>query len=293
MPPARILALTDLSRNSLAGLDLAERFAHRIRGRVVVGHVLAQAGSRREDGPVGRSLVWIQREDREHLLRLAARHIDPLRLAGVETLVDHSVRAGLRRLVERTRPDLVCMASHGRTGLHHLLLGSIAEHTIRTAGVPVMVTKGEPFPDAGDPLRVLVAVDLSDDPQLFTQRVAGILTPRDELILAHVVESRGRIPEHYGAEFALPEPDLPRLTQAVHARLGRVKLGPKGPRLLVVVASGRPGEALVAIERRQEVHLVAARTHGRRGFDHMMLGSVAEFLARKASCAVLIDPKPG
>jgi nucleotide-binding universal stress UspA family protein len=37
--------------------------------------------------------------------------------------------------------DLVIMSTHGRTGLSHLLLGSVAEQVIRTARCPVLVIR--------------------------------------------------------------------------------------------------------------------------------------------------------
>ncbi|HEY7501451.1 MAG TPA: universal stress protein [Vicinamibacterales bacterium] len=37
--------------------------------------------------------------------------------------------------------DLVVMATHGRTGLSHLLMGSVAERVIRTARCPVLVVR--------------------------------------------------------------------------------------------------------------------------------------------------------
>ena len=38
--------------------------------------------------------------------------------------------------------DLVVMSTHGRTGLSHLLLGSVAERLIRTARCPVLAIRG-------------------------------------------------------------------------------------------------------------------------------------------------------
>lgn len=35
--------------------------------------------------------------------------------------------------------DLIVLGTHGRTGLKHLLMGSIAEHVVRHSGIPVMV----------------------------------------------------------------------------------------------------------------------------------------------------------
>ena len=37
------------------------------------------------------------------------------------------------------RADLIVMGTHGRTGLTHLLIGSVAEYVIKHAGIPVMV----------------------------------------------------------------------------------------------------------------------------------------------------------
>jgi nucleotide-binding universal stress UspA family protein len=196
-------------------------------------------------------------------------------------------------LVERVRPDLVVMSTHGRTGLKHMLLGSIAEHTIRTAEVPVMVTKGEAFPGPGEPIRAMVGIDLVDDQHEMAHRAASVLGPEDDLILTHVVESIYYSPAAYGSDFALPQPDVPGLTEAARAKLDEIRFGEDGPRTSVEILTGRPGEALLNFEAHNAIHLTVARTHGRRGFDRMMLGSVSELLARRCKGAVLIYPKVG
>jgi nucleotide-binding universal stress UspA family protein len=46
------------------------------------------------------------------------------------------------KIVEYARTnqiDLIVMATHGRTGLAHLVLGSVAENVIRTAPCPVLI----------------------------------------------------------------------------------------------------------------------------------------------------------
>ena len=50
-------------------------------------------------------------------------------------------------IVEHARTgdaDLIVMGTHGRTGLSHLLLGSVAERTLRTAACPVLTIKLTP-----------------------------------------------------------------------------------------------------------------------------------------------------
>ena len=290
----RILALTDLSENSLAGLDLAERLSHRLHARIVVGYVhtrtdILESFSRgREDAL--RLAQWVREDDEEHLRAVCEKHIEPLRLQGVETVEMPNARTGVQELIERSKPDLVCMATRGRSGVAHLLLGSIAEHTLRTAGVPVIVTKGVAIPPPGEPLRVLVALDLIEDPSGFARNVATLLGEGDEIVLGHVVESWYYSPAAYGSEFALPQPDVPELAEAARSRLAEIDVRVEGVSTSVEVGMGRPGEGLLELEERVKPNIVAARTHGRRGLDRMMLGSVSEFLARRCEGAVLIFP---
>jgi nucleotide-binding universal stress UspA family protein len=49
----------------------------------------------------------------------------------------HSVDEILRT-IEEYKPDLVVMATHGRTGLKHMVLGSVTEKVVRLSPVPVL-----------------------------------------------------------------------------------------------------------------------------------------------------------
>jgi nucleotide-binding universal stress UspA family protein len=44
-------------------------------------------------------------------------------------------------MAEREKADLIVLTSHGRTGLKHLLIGSVAERVIRLAHCPVLVLR--------------------------------------------------------------------------------------------------------------------------------------------------------
>jgi nucleotide-binding universal stress UspA family protein len=64
---------------------------------------------------------------------------------GLETLL----RAGdpateILRAIGEIKPAMVVMGTHGRRGLAHFLLGSVAEKVIRESAVPVVTTHAKP-----------------------------------------------------------------------------------------------------------------------------------------------------
>jgi nucleotide-binding universal stress UspA family protein len=50
---------------------------------------------------------------------------------------------------------------------------------------------------------------------------------------------------------------------------------------------GKPGPKLVAFAEEQEIDLIVMGTHGHRGLDRLVMGSVAEYVLRHAPCPVL------
>jgi nucleotide-binding universal stress UspA family protein len=61
--------------------------------------------------------------------------------AHVRTVTGEPVSEILRYAQEQ-KIDLVVMGTHGRTGIAHLILGSIAEHVLRKSPCPVLTVHG-------------------------------------------------------------------------------------------------------------------------------------------------------
>ena len=59
--------------------------------------------------------------------------------------------------------DLVVMSTHGRSGLSHLLMGSVAERVIRSAACPVLVVRdrGEVTVERRPAVELIAAVDMA------------------------------------------------------------------------------------------------------------------------------------
>ena len=67
-----------------------------------------------------------------------------LRERGVDVearLVDGSPSREIVRYAEREDCDLIVMGTHGRGGIDRLLLGSVAEHVVRSSSVPVLTVR--------------------------------------------------------------------------------------------------------------------------------------------------------
>jgi len=139
----RILVPIDLSANSLAGLDYAVALAKAVRAEIYVLYVvepLYYAMSEFAAPAVGELLEEQRRSSRAELTRLeqryAARKV-PLRILQQVGTAHQTVVANAKRL----KADLIVMATHGRTGVSHFLLGSVAERVVRAASCPVLTVR--------------------------------------------------------------------------------------------------------------------------------------------------------
>lgn len=56
---------------------------------------------------------------------------------------------------------------------------------------------------------------------------------------------------------------------------------------------GNPAEEILALSEKENADLIIMGTHGRKGFDRILFGSVAEFVVKNANIPVMtIKPQP-
>lgn len=192
--------------------------------------------------------------------------------------------------------DVVVMATHGRRGVRRMLLGSVAEEVLRTAGCPVLTVRpdGNDRPDGpdevgGPPEKILVPVDFSEHSDLALAS-AGALARRfgAELDVLHVIAELG-VPDPYFADAAelraLTKAARDRVPEALAERVDRV-LGEDvaaGTHMEV----GTPPAAIAEFAGEQGSDMIVVGSHGRTGVERVFLGSVAEGIVRRAPCPVL------
>ncbi|WP_435334315.1 universal stress protein [Haloarchaeobius sp. TZWWS8] len=137
-----ILLPTDGSDETSAAVEHAAEVAQRFGSTV---HVLSVVDTRNrfESPSAGISpSVWEDMEDERAEAAIDAA-IDALP-DDVETV--RRERAGvptteILEYADESACDLVVMATHGRTGLEHYLIGSVAEKVVRKSPVPVMTIR--------------------------------------------------------------------------------------------------------------------------------------------------------
>ena len=144
----RILVPVDFSQPSLQALDYAIEFGQPFKPEFVVLHVLEPVyypGAGDMYGPgydMGLVYQELERAAHEQLSRLAAT-LQKKRLT-VRTLL--RVGTAYHTIVEtakKLKADLIIMSTHGRTGLSHVVMGSVAEKVVRSAACAVLTVRGQ------------------------------------------------------------------------------------------------------------------------------------------------------
>jgi nucleotide-binding universal stress UspA family protein len=205
---------------------------------------------------------------RAHLEHVAAR----LTAAGVR--VRTAVRRGptaaaLLDWETEEAPDLLVMATHGRTGIARFALGSVADRMVRDGSVPVLLVRSA-TPTTTRLETALVMLDgsgVAEQVLPMVEQLAG--KPLQSVTLYRVVAN-------------LDDEDAAmHYLEGVRARLATTALGVK-----TVVEVGDPRRT--ARKAASRTDLVILYTHGRGGVDRLRHGSVAEFVVRDVEQPTLL-----
>jgi nucleotide-binding universal stress UspA family protein len=133
----RILCPTDFDGNSIEALRLARRLALRDEGKVFLVHVVLPT-----DPFVISAPLVARRSQTEALAELKRLGADELAGVTYETLVRIGRPAHeIPQVAKEIGADLIVMGTHGRDGLEHLVLGSVAEKVVRESVCPVLTIR--------------------------------------------------------------------------------------------------------------------------------------------------------
>jgi nucleotide-binding universal stress UspA family protein len=197
--------------------------------------------------------------------------------------------SGILDRIEATKPSLVAMTTHGRSGVSRWIRGSVAEKVLRSVQVPLFLAQPG---SRGRIRRVLVPLDGSEASARIVPLVGQFAKALGaEVVLFHVGLRQGGVLAASATGGAM----------VITERSIRDGLEPYQQDLAAVGVSSQtradfgldPAANIMEALQEEEIDAIAMTSHGRRGFDRWVLGSVAEKVLRRCSRPLLLLPLRG
>lgn len=308
-----ILVPLDGSARAERAVPLAERIARYSGNHVMLLQVVSRpaplSGAYVPQLP---SVEWIQQDvaaAKEYLTHVAQwPSLDGMT---IETRVEIGAPAEvILEVAEAQDADLIVICGHGRTGPSRWVLGSVAEHVLRRAPMPVLVLREHgsvpdgPLAEPWHPLHALVALDGSSFAEAAIEPAANLMLALAGLGQAaiHLVVV---LPPAEASFDTVPESDALRSVRVYLTRVAD-RLRAICPRLEVgwsIVPGGDPARALQLVAETGGpsgkgggaggYSLIAMATHGRSGVSRVAFGSVTEHVLHRTRLPLLVvRPRP-
>ena len=207
-------------------------------------------------------------------------------------------RADISCLAKEWDADLILVGSHGHGAIGRFLLGSVAQGVLRTAPCSVEIVRTPPA-SSSTPRRILFATDGSECSVRAAHAIAAERWPKGSVVKVLSVEElmvTGNQMEASSLSAVYPASLLEELTTMAQERarsalqVAKDILRHAGIAVDDVrsVQLGEPRSTILDMAKEWGGDLIVLGSHGRRGLDRFLLGSVSEAVAIHASCSVRV-----
>ena len=142
----KILLPIDFSNHSAAATKYACELATKFDAELHLLHTLEQHIASTPEFGMGLALPRYINESRAAAEKALAGVLDPKWSAGrtvIQAVIEGTPKVEIIRYASRQNIDLIVLSTHGRTGLPHLMMGSVAESVVRTSPCPVLTVRPE------------------------------------------------------------------------------------------------------------------------------------------------------
>ena len=206
----------------------------------------------------------------------------------------------IAHIAKEKAADLVVSATHGRSGLKRLILGSVTERLMRTLPCPMYIVRSLERDPAAPVMaemklkRILIGCDFSTDSDLAVQYGLSLAQEfQTELYLAHVLEPtvyKDMLTQAAG----VPDSDREGLRDQLARKLeGMVPDEAKQwctPE--TVLLAGHPSDELTKYAVVNKMDLIVLGVRGHSVMESLLVGSTTDRVVRQAPCPVLsVRPK--
>jgi nucleotide-binding universal stress UspA family protein len=280
----KILVPTDFSKPAQWALEVAIRIAKKANGKIILLHVVEQPTS--ESFNVGAQVsVGEGWEDKLFTMKLIERNKIQLEEAAkfaenAGVVVARELKLGnpfqgIKSVITEHKVDLVVMGTSGRSKFEEIVVGSNTERVVRLAKCPVLTVHEKP--SEKDFANIVYATSMNENEKEF----AEVVKNAQEMYHAKIHLVRINTPTNF-------QPD--HLTLNIMNNFARkIKL----QNYTINVFSDRTEEeGILHFASIINADLIAMATHGRTGFTHVLVGSIAEDVVNHASKPVLTFVTP-
>ena len=241
-------------------------------------------------------------EDAKHEAQFLVTHaVNKLTQSEGEAFAE--VQSGLPKKVipeyaSEWRADLVMIGSHGQSALTRFFLGSVAHAILRTASCSVEIVRPSPLPSSASAgMKILLATDGTECSQKAVYSVANRPWPQNSQIgIISVAQLLTLKTQTTASPLCSEYPDtvLESVWEAARKIArdavadARKTLTAAGLKLWDGEATpiGDPRSFILDAARAWGADLIVLGSHGRHGWDRLLMGSVAEAVALHAHCSV-------
>jgi len=288
--PPNIVVATDLSATSEAAESMAISLALATGARLHWVHAVEMPYPALESYGVLLSQELIDGAHQAAAKQLEERVARAL-AAGVEgtsEVLDGGAARAIVAYASQVDADPIVLGSHGRTGLQHFFLGSVAERVAQGAECSVLVARAGSV-EVGT---IVVGTDFSEAAHVAVDRAAGLARlAKAKLHIVHALELA--IPYVTPYEVSVPDPVITEACEDAKKKLEALKAELDVPEGVTSEVVSEPAAgALVDTAKVRNAGLVVTGSRGLHGLRHAVLGSVAERTLRRAPCSVWVVHVP-
>jgi len=139
-----IMCPVDFSNCSDHALEYAVALAQAYQAKLLLLHVVMPPVTSLPGDPMIPEFVQNLKELENACSERIEEKIGPIRELGIDVqscVVNGTPFAEIIRVAREEQSDIIVLGTHGRSGLQHLLIGSVAERVVRKAPCPVLTVK--------------------------------------------------------------------------------------------------------------------------------------------------------
>ncbi|MDR2442798.1 MAG: universal stress protein [Deltaproteobacteria bacterium] len=285
-----VVCATDLSEGSNKAIPLAAYIAKGFKAKLVIAHVIDLPAVT----PYGETMVDPQELRARVEQSTRAQVTDILtNIEGVQWELHISIgypAKEIQQIVSETSAGLLVAATHPRSGLERLLLGSVSRKLMFTVTVPFLIIPGD-LPVERLALRqiesLMIACDFSDDSDSAVQwGLAFARTFSTKVTLATVLE-QGQLNQILTVDPQKDRAIAHRLVDELAGKLQNKLSEDFKDKASTVVLAGHPHEELNKYAILNHIDLIVMGVHGRGFIENIMVGSTTDRLIRLGQFPVL------